>query len=72
MTTKGHLVAVAAETHGSQRQDSATIGWRTITGGVDDQLAKSVGEEGIDGDMDAVTEGESTVGTGVEVVQVGT
>jgi hypothetical protein len=51
MTMKGHLVAVAAGTRGSKRQDSATIGWRTIMGGNDEKVAKGVAGKGIGGHM---------------------
>jgi hypothetical protein len=54
-TSKRYLVAVAAGTNGSQRQDSATIGWQTIIGGDDEQVAKSVAGNGVDGYMDAGT-----------------
>jgi hypothetical protein len=54
-TLKSYLVAVAAGTHGSQRQDSATIGWQMIIGGEDEQVAKSVAENGVDGYMDTGT-----------------
>jgi hypothetical protein len=60
-TSKSYLVAVAAGTHGSQRQDSATIGWQTTIGGDDEQVAQSVAGNGVDGYMDA-----GTVGTGVD------
>jgi hypothetical protein len=41
-TRKNHLVAVASGIHGSQRQDLATIGWRTLTGGDDEKVVKGV------------------------------
>jgi hypothetical protein len=67
-TTKSHLVAVAAGTHGSQKQDSATIGRRTIIGGDNEQVGKSVAGNGVDGYMVAGIEVRKagTIGAGVD------